>query len=125
MNYQDMIVIALQGRSVTAAAKAWGVPQPTLNRYVRGERMPDYSTGLKIARDAGVEPGEAFEVFAEEERSHKVKNFKLQMGFTDLPLIATVAGLMFTVTLFLTPSRAEAHTYAACSNPESSCLYIM
>lgn len=95
MNYREMIESALKGRSVNSMAKVWGVPQPTLDRYVKGERMPDYNTGLKIAREAGVDPAEAFEVFAAEERVHKVKNFKLQMGFvqTDLLLFIATCGL--------------------------------
>jgi transcriptional regulator with XRE-family HTH domain len=95
MNYREMIDSALKGRSVNSMAKAWGLPQPTLDRYIKGERMPDYNTGLKIAKEAGIDPAEAFEVFAAEERNHKVKNFKLQMGFvqTDLLLFIATCGL--------------------------------
>src|ERR1700741_5234658 len=95
MEYQELIAKALKGRTVSAVSKVWGVPQPTLSRYAKGERMPDWNTGLKISKDAGIDPTEAFEVFAAEERSHKVKNFKLQMGFvqTDLLLFIATGGL--------------------------------
>jgi len=57
--------------------------------------MPDYNTALRMAKEAGIDPAEAFEVFAEEERIHKVKNFKLQMGFvqTDLLLFIATGGI--------------------------------
>lgn len=95
MNYQEMIAKALKGRSVNSMAKAWGIPQTRLDRYVKGIHMPDYTTGLKIAEEAGISPGEAFEILANEEQHHKAKNFKLQMGFvqTDLLLFIATGGL--------------------------------
>jgi transcriptional regulator with XRE-family HTH domain len=97
MNYQELIELALNGRTVSAAARSWGVPQPTLHKWVRGERMPDYNTALKMAKEAGIDPAEAFEVLAAEERNHKIKNFKLQMGFvqTDLLLFIATGGLSY------------------------------
>ena len=76
-------------------SKIWGVPQKTLDRYVKGERMPDYDTALKMAKEAGVAPEEAFETLAAEERIHKSKQFKLQSGFvqTDLLLFLATAGI--------------------------------
>jgi transcriptional regulator with XRE-family HTH domain len=91
MDYYELIDKALDGRTVSAVAREWGVPQPTLYKWVKGERMPDYNTGLRIARDAGIDPAEAFEVFAAEERNHKVKNFKLQMGFVQIDLLLFIA----------------------------------
>ena len=95
MNYDEMVEKALNGQSVNAMSKTWGVPQVTLNRYVRGERLPDYDTALKMAKAAGVEPGIAFEVLAEEERQKKARQFRLQKGFvqTDLLLIVATCGL--------------------------------
>ncbi|MBB3122161.1 helix-turn-helix domain-containing protein [Pseudoduganella violacea] len=91
MNYQELIEKALGGRTVNAVAKVWGVSQPTLSRYAKGERMPDWNTGLRIAKDAGIDPTEAFEIFAQEEQAHKVKNFKLQMGFVQIDLLLFIA----------------------------------
>lgn len=113
MNYEELIEKALKGRTVNAVSKVWGVPQPTLSRYAKGERMPDWNTGLKIARDAGIDPTEAFEVFAEEERTHKIKNFKLQMGHVQTTLLTLIAAVGMAVTLFLTPAKADASTYKA------------
>lgn len=73
MNYEELIAKALNGRSINSMAKAWGVNQPTLSRWINGQRLPDYNTALKIAKEAGVEPGEAFEVFAAQERNHNAK----------------------------------------------------
>jgi plasmid maintenance system antidote protein VapI len=96
MNYEELIVKALKGRTVTEAARNWGVHQPTLDRWLKGQRMPNFNTALRIAKEAEVDPGEAFEVFAEQERLREVKNFKLQMGFVQngmLPLLLTCAAL--------------------------------
>jgi DNA-binding phage protein len=54
MNYQELIAKALHGRSVNATAKTWGMAQPTLDRYMRGERIPDFNTTMKIIEDSGV-----------------------------------------------------------------------
>jgi predicted transcriptional regulator len=108
MNYAEMIERAMKGRSVNSLAKAWGVQQRTLDRYVKGQSMPDYTTGLKIAREAGINTAEAFEIFAAAEENHRVKNFKLQMGFARTGFLAVLAGIAMAVTLFLTTSTANA-----------------
>lgn len=92
MNYQELIAKALKGRPVMTMAKAWGVNNVTLTRYVKGERLPDFDTALKMAKEAGVDPGEAFETLATAERMHKAKQFKLQSGFVQIQHIALLAG---------------------------------
>ncbi|WP_093389705.1 helix-turn-helix domain-containing protein [Rugamonas rubra] len=101
MNYAEMIDRAMKGRSVNSLAKAWGLQQRTLDRYVKGQSMPDYETALKIAKEAGVEPGEAFEVLVTEERSHKARSFKLQMGFVQITLLALMAGGSLMATVYI------------------------
>jgi transcriptional regulator with XRE-family HTH domain len=81
MNYAELVQLALKGRSVTSMAKQWGVPQATLDRYVKSERMPDYGTAMKMAKEAGIAPGEAFETLVTEEQIHKSRQFRLQSGF--------------------------------------------
>lgn len=71
MDYSQLIVKALNGRSVNKAAQDWGMPQKTLDRYAKGERMPDYQTALIIAREAGVDPGEVMQICAAEEAKRK------------------------------------------------------
>ena len=91
MKYSDLIEMALKGRSVNSMARTWGVPQPTLARYMQGNRLPDYDLALKIAIEAGVEPGEAFVALAEEQRNLKSKNFKLQRGFVQITALFSMA----------------------------------
>ncbi|CAG2143028.1 helix-turn-helix domain-containing protein [Cupriavidus plantarum] len=67
MSYKELIALALQGKSVYQRSKELGVNQMTLGRYVRGERLPDYQTALMLAQEAGVDPGEAFVMLAQEE----------------------------------------------------------
>lgn len=121
MDYQELIEKAIRGRSVNAMAKVWGLNQPTLRRYVNGERLPDFDTALKIAREAGVEPGEAFEVLAAEERNHKSKNFRLQMGFATPGALAAIAMAALLTNGICT--NANAHPIAK----ENACdsVYIM
>eukprot|EP01037_Dinobryon_pediforme_P024059 gene24059-25711_t len=69
MDYQEVIVRALKGRSVTATAKAWGLPQKTLDRYAKAERLPDYETAMKIADEA----------------AYSVLRQKLKVGLLSLP----------------------------------------
>lgn len=102
MKYSDLIEMALKGRSVNSMARTWGVPQPTLARYMQGERLPDYDLALKIAIEAGVEPGEAFIALAEEQRNLKSKNFKLQQGFVQItPLLTMAIGTATILTLYI------------------------
>ncbi|MNN15407.1 hypothetical protein D3C81_1285090 [compost metagenome] len=102
MKYSDLIEMALKGRSVNSMARTWGVPQPTLARYMQGNRLPDYDLALKIAIEAGVEPGEAFVALAEEQRNLKAKNFKLQRGFVQItPLLSMAIGSATILVLYI------------------------
>lgn len=76
MGYQELIAKALNGRSVNRAAKDWGMSQKTLDRYTK-DRLPDFQTAWKIAQDAGMEPGEAFALLAEEEAKRKGSEWTL------------------------------------------------
>jgi len=91
MNYQEMLQKALQGRSVCEVSRLWGVPQSTLNRFIRGERLPDFHTALRIAEEAEIAPGDALRMLAKEEQIRKIKNFKLQSGFVQITLAAALA----------------------------------
>lgn len=84
MNYNEMIKRALNGRSVNATAKAWGLPQQTLDRYTKGERLPDYATALLMATEAGIEPGEVLRMLAMEEAKRRSKPEKISTSFNDL-----------------------------------------
>lgn len=68
MEYQELIEKALNGRSVRRAAMMWDVPPPTMDRYARGERMPDVGTILKIIEDSGVSADEALKIIAAQEQ---------------------------------------------------------
>ena len=68
MNYEELIEKALKGRSVRRTAEMWDVPQPTLNKYARGERIPDFHTANKIIEDSGVNAEEAVKIIAAQEQ---------------------------------------------------------
>jgi hypothetical protein len=94
MNYDELIAKALNGRSVNSTARAWGLPQPTLDRYVKGVSLPDYDLAEKIFADAGVDDGTGFKVLAEEARNRKARTFKLkkQDGFVQTDLLFILGG---------------------------------
>lgn len=91
MDYQTLIAKALNGRSVNSMSKVWGVPQGSLARYVTGERLPDFDLALRMAKDANVDPTDAFEALAEMQRIHKSRAFKLQSGFVQIQTLALLA----------------------------------
>lgn len=91
MNYQELIAKTLNGRTVYQLSKLWGIGQPRLHTYFKGERMPDFDTAWKMVEIAGVDPTEAFKAIAEETKSHKSKQFKLQMGFVQIQMCALLA----------------------------------
>ena len=93
MNYQDLIDKALQGRSVYKLAKALELNQVTLNRYVKGDRLPDFGTALLLAKEANVTPGEVLVILAEEERRKREMKELLSQGFR---LLTNALNRLFT-----------------------------
>lgn len=81
MNYNEFIAKALRGRSTNRAAKELGVPQSTLDKYVRGVRVPDYCTAVKLAKEADVSLGETMLILMEKEASKKAISETLATGF--------------------------------------------
>lgn len=81
MNYEQFIEKAKNGRTVAALADALGVQKMTLNRYMRGDRLPDYETALLLAREADISPGEAMVLLAEEQRRRKHAKEIFAAGF--------------------------------------------
>ncbi len=73
MSYLEVVRKALKGRSVYAASRDWNVPQKTLDRYSKGERLPDYTTALMIAEEAGISGDEMLKTLAQEEQARKQK----------------------------------------------------
>lgn len=95
MSYLEIIKKALNGRSVNAAAKAWGINQMTLNRYAKGERLPDYTAAKIIANEAGVSAGEMLETLADEEGKRRSKLEKVSASFNALLRIANTCRYIF------------------------------
>jgi transcriptional regulator with XRE-family HTH domain len=81
MNYQEVMQRALNGRSVNAAAKEMGLPQQSLNRWVNGKNLPDYSSAAILAAEAHVSLGEMMRVLVEEDQRRKSSKDILSAGF--------------------------------------------
>lgn len=119
MTYEKLIELALKGRSVNQAAKDWGIPQTTLDKYVKGKRIPDYQTALVIARESGADAGEVMQILARQEAQKKPRRFFSEIGYA-------TAAFLVSVNLFLTPQNAEATPrLAAQSIGEMSTLYYV
>jgi len=84
MSYLEMIERALKGRSVNAAAKAWHIPQSTMDKYAKGQRLPGYKLALLMAKEAGISEAEAMKTLAEEEEKMKSKTEKISESFNSL-----------------------------------------
>jgi len=84
MSYAELIQRALKGRSVNRAAKDWHVNQMSLNRYVKGQRLPSYEIALLMAKEAGISAGEAMETLAAEEKKMKSKTEIISESFNSL-----------------------------------------
>lgn len=105
MNYEKLIELALKGRSVNQASKDWGIPQPTLDKYVRAVTLPDYQTAKILAQESGIEPGEVLDIMARQEAKRKPRRFFADLGYA-------TAAVMVSVTLFLTPDANAAPAQA-------------
>lgn len=71
MDYTELIALALQGRSVNATSKALGIPLATFQRYVNGERLPDFDYALRIVQAAGISLEEGFVIIANKQREYR------------------------------------------------------
>lgn len=90
MSYLEVIARALKGRSILQASKDWNMQQVTLNRYVKGVRIPDFFTAKIIAQEAGISGGEMLDMLAEEEIKRRSKLDKMSTSFNWLLRVANV-----------------------------------
>lgn len=84
MSYRELIDMALHGRSVNSVAKSIGLKQQTLDRYVKGQTLPDYTSAFLLAKEAGIDPREMFLALVEEEAKKKGVLEKISEGFKSL-----------------------------------------
>lgn len=113
MEYRNIVRLALKGRSVNQAAKDWGIPQKSLDTYVKAERLPDYATAFLMANEAGVEPGVMFAALAMETAKRKNR---------PAPALAAVLLAVAIVGNFVSPSPAEAAMTQGAGGPETLCI---
>ncbi|WP_455154267.1 hypothetical protein [Cupriavidus campinensis] len=83
MSYTELITKALKGRTVNRAAKDWGIPQKSLDRYSKQESLPDYAVALLLAKEAGMDVKEVFLMLAHEDAKRKGLE-KISEGFKSL-----------------------------------------
>jgi hypothetical protein len=114
MDYRVFMEKVLAGRSVNATAKALGIPQKTLEGYVKERSFPGCAMTIKLAEAAGISVQEAVDAVAKRE-----SQVRPRLAFA-APQFATagLAAVIVVVTNFLTPSPAEAAPRLASSQVE-------
>jgi hypothetical protein len=81
MNYENLIAKAIKGRSINGLAKAWGLPQKTLENYVKGKTLPSYTALSIFAEEAGISTTQAVQIMIDEERRRKEMKDVFSAGF--------------------------------------------
>lgn len=61
--------------------------QSRMDRYARGESLPDYTTAYLLAKEAGVDAATMFLALVEEEAKKKGLTAKIAEGFKKLVLL--------------------------------------
>src|SRR5450830_2054482 len=79
MNYDQLIAKAVKGRTINSLAKEWGVPQKTLDNYVKGVRMPDFHTTVIIVKESGLDAEQVLKIMALHEGERKVTKRNLDV----------------------------------------------
>jgi hypothetical protein len=115
MEYEELFRRALKGRSVNQASKDWQMPQGTLARYGKGERIPDYRTAMILAMEAGVNPAEVMVILARLEARKKPQDLFPEFGFA-------IAAFLTAVTFLVTPPPAEAAMKTVQMGSDSLCI---
>ncbi|MFM0731101.1 hypothetical protein PQQ52_11485 [Paraburkholderia sediminicola] len=93
MEYDDLIATAIRGRSVNGLAKTWGLPQKTLENYVKGKSLPSYTALSILAREAGISTAEAVQIMIAEEHRRKESKEIFSPGFR---LLTSALSSLFT-----------------------------
>ncbi|WP_293775736.1 hypothetical protein [uncultured Oxalicibacterium sp.] len=104
MTYDELIEKVLKGRSVNATAKAIGLPQKTMDQYVKATNLPDCERAVLLANAAGVSIEEAVLAIVKKKtelRPERVSTFLR-------PAMAAVLTGVLSVNLFLTPTPSQA-----------------
>jgi hypothetical protein len=104
MDYEKLMEKVLQGKSVNARAKEIGLPQKSLDQYVKANRLPDCEVAITLANAAGVSIEETVMAIAAKKaelRPERVHSFLR-------PAMASVLAGIVAVNLFLTPTPSEA-----------------
>jgi hypothetical protein len=84
MTYEKLIEMVLKGRSVNATAKALGVPQRTMDSWVKGEHFPNCSRTILLAREAGVDIETAVKAVSYAELEAKPKSERVKLALDKL-----------------------------------------
>lgn len=105
MTYEELIEKALAGSSVNAKAKQLGIPQKSMDHYVKARSLPDCDIAIVLAKAAGVSIEEAVMAIAAKKAELRPERVH---SFLRPAMAAVLIGMIASVNLFLTPTPAEA-----------------
>lgn len=86
MNYEKFMELVLAGRSTNAAAKAIGVPQKTLEGYVKQKNFPNCSSTILLANAARIDLAEAVKAVSKKELEVKTKSHHVALALDKMSL---------------------------------------
>lgn len=118
MTYEELITKVLDGKSVNSRAKELGLPQKSMDHYVKARSLPDCDVAIVLAKAAGVSIEEAVLAIAAKKaelRPERVHSFLR-------PAMASVLAFIVSVNLFLTPTPSQA---ASAKALQADAIYIM
>jgi len=111
MEYSELMEKAIKGRSVLSLSKLWGVPQPTLRKWLIGQHVPGADIIERIIAESEVEALEAVKTIARQERMLKAAKFKLQSGFAQTEALAIGAAGSIVAMLSILCKMPERRKY--------------
>lgn len=118
LTYEKLIELVLDGKSVNSRAKELGLPQKSMDHYVKARSLPDCDIAIVLAKAAGVSIEDAVVAIAAKKaelRPERVHSFLR-------PAMASVLAFVVSVNLFLTPTPSQA---APLLTSQVDSLYIM
>ena len=122
MEYADLMKKALAGKSVNARAAELGVGQKTLDRWVKGDNLPDCDGALILSSATG----ETIETVVRSIAAKKAELRPERARSFLRPAVASVLATIVSVNLFLTPSPAQAAPAKALSDiSQATTLYYV
>lgn len=108
MTYEELIAKVLNGKSINARAKELGMPQKTLDNYVRGRSAPGCGVTMMFAEIAGVSLQDAVAAVAEQEKKARPNHSATFLRPAMASVLMAVSFVLVAATGLLPAGNANA-----------------